>query len=176
MAASKSELEQRRREILARFRATRGSYRAEPNNLGSRRKMMGEYFKPFLRVRQEDSGEGVLGMPGEAELEAFCDAIKDVPRQSNAVESSVAGQTAGGGASWKELMEGGGLQQFRGLLGWLGSAPLDLGLNSTPVSELKQLRAEAQWRQHVLEEMLKVTERELEELDTEIRAHEDLGN
>ena len=71
-------------------------------------------------------------------------------------------------------MEGAGLQQFRGVLGWLGSVPLELGLSSTPLSELKQLRAEAQWRQRVLAEMLKVTERELEELDTEIRAHHDL--
>jgi hypothetical protein len=176
MAASKLELEQRRREILARFRAARGSYRVEPNNLGSRREMMGEYFKPFLRVRQEGDVEGVLDIPGEPELEAFCDAIKDIPHQSNALESSVAGQTAGRGTSWKELMEGDGLQQFRTVLGWLGSAPLEHGLSSTPLTELKQLRAEAQWRQRVLAEMLKVTERELEDLDTEIRAHQDLGS
>lgn len=172
MAASKPELEQRRREILARFRAARGSYRVEPNNLGSRREMMGEYFKPFLRVRQEGDVEGVLDMPGEAELEAFCDAIKDIPHQSNALESS----TAGRGTSWKELMEGEGLTQFRTVLGWLGSAPLEHGLSSTTPSELKQLRAEAQWRQRVLAEMLKVTERELEDLDTEIRARQDLGS
>jgi hypothetical protein len=174
MAASKPELEQRRREILAQFRATRGSYRVEPNNLGSRREMMGEYFKPFLRVRQEGDVEDAVDKIGEAELEAFCDAIKEMPHQSNAVESGVAGQTAGRGASWKELMEGAGLQQFRSVLGWLGSVPLELGLSSTPPAELKQLRAEAQWRQRVLAEMLKVTERELEELDTEIRAHHDL--
>ena len=177
MAASKLELEQRRREILAQFRASRGSHRAQPNNAGSRRKMMAEYFKPFLRVRQEEGDmEDAPAPPGEAELEAFSDAVKDVPHQSNAVESSLAGQTTGRGATWKELMESGGLQQFRGVLGWLGSAPLEIGLSSTPLAELEQLRAEVQWRQRVLAEMLKVTERELEQLDSEIRAHQDLGS
>jgi hypothetical protein len=175
MPLSKPELELRRREVLAQFRAARGSHREPPKNISSRREIMSEYLKPFLRTREGENVEGSPAKPGEAEIEAFCDAVKGEPRQTT-LAGTEGGQTGGRGANWEELLEGTGLRQFReSALGWLGSAPLELGLSSTPLPELKRLRAEAHCRQRVLGEMLKVADREIDELDIHIRALQDLN-
>ena len=177
MPLSKPELELRRREVLAQFRAARGSHREAPKSISSRREIMSEYLKPFLRVRKEEDDQGSPENPGEAEIEAFCDAVKGEPRQSTLAGATEGGQSVGRGANWEELLEGMGLQQFReSALGWLGSAPLELGLSSTPLPELKRLRTEAHCRQRVLGEMLKVTDREIDELDIQIRALQDLNS
>ena len=174
MASSNPELDRRRGEILAKFRASRGTYRDEPKNLGSRREIMGNYLKPFLRGREDAGGGAVNDLPEETQIEALFDAVKEVPKRASDDEAG-ADVVPGQVANWEELLEGQGLQQFREcVLGWLGSAALDLKLSSTPLPELERLRAEAKCRQHVLEEMLKVTEREMDDLDVQIRALQDL--
>jgi hypothetical protein len=169
IAASKADREQRRRDVLARFRADRGTYRVEPKGLGSRQEMLGDYLEPFLRVRRED--DEATGKPSETEIGAFLEALKKIPRQPEAEGTTGPEHLAGHGARWEELLEGMGLDQFReSVLGWLGSAPLERELTSTSLSELERLRVETHCRLRILEEMLKATEREIDELDVQIRA------
>jgi len=176
MMTSSQEFSAKRQAVLERLRSNKGLPRKVIKESGSSGKQAALYFEPFVRRKEPaESGERI---PIQ-ELEGILDEAKkqrrerslEKPPQDRVVEAS--SEMSGGLMGLVEHARE--LNFSESFFRWLGSAPLDLGISSTPVEDLEKLLLEVRFRRKALQAMLKLTERELEQLEMQIQSKKSLA-